>query len=46
VFRLYEKPYLVTATFDPLRRAPILVDDHLAIIRGVITDRLSRRRGS
>lgn len=46
VFRLYEKPYLVAASFDPALRTPIVVDDRNVIVRGVVTERLSRRRGS
>ena len=44
VFRIYEKPYLVAATYEATHRAPIVVDDRNVIVRGVVTDRLSRRR--
>lgn len=46
VFRLYEKPYLVAASFDPALRPPIVVDDRNVIVRGVVTERLAKRRGS
>lgn len=44
VFRLYEKPYLVAATFEARSWMPIVVDDRNVIVRGVVTDRLARRR--
>ncbi len=44
VFRVYEKPYLVAATFEAKSWMPIVVDDRNVIVRGVVTDRLARRR--
>jgi hypothetical protein len=44
VFRLYQKPYLVPATFAPGSWMPIVVDDRNVIVRGVVTDRLAGRR--
>ncbi|OKO67547.1 hypothetical protein AC629_42660 [Bradyrhizobium sp. NAS80.1] len=44
VFRLYEKPYLVAATFEARSWMPIVVDDRNVIVRGVVTDRLAGRR--
>lgn len=46
VFRLFEKPYLVAASFDPTHRQPIVVDDRNVIVRGVVTERLAKRRGA
>ena len=36
VFRIYEPPYLVPATFDPRLRRIIVVDNENAMIRGVV----------
>lgn len=36
VFRIYEPPYLVAATFDENLRKPLAVDDDKVIIKGVI----------
>jgi SOS-response transcriptional repressor LexA len=44
VFRLYEKPYLVAASFEPRLWMPIVVDDRNVVIRGVVTDSLAGRR--
>lgn len=44
VFRLYQKPYLVPATFDAAIQMPIVVDDRNVIVRGVVTDRIAKRR--
>lgn len=44
VFRLYEKPYLVAATFEAKSWMPIVVDDRNVIVRGVVTDRVAGRR--
>jgi SOS-response transcriptional repressor LexA len=46
VFRLYQKPYLVPATFAAGSWMPIVVDDRNVIVRGVVTDRLAGRRPS
>lgn len=43
--RLFEPPYLLTATMDPgLRDAPIYVDGERAVIMGVVTRMLRERR--
>jgi|GEM_PF-1211305 len=44
VFRVYQKPYLLTAGLDRSPSLPLLVDDKSVMIRGVVTDRISRRR--
>lgn len=43
VFRRFQKPYLVAASFEPIFAAPMLIDDKLVIVKGVVTDRISRR---
>lgn len=43
--RLYEPPYLLTATMDAaLREPPIYVDGERAVVRGVVTRMLRERR--
>lgn len=43
--RLYEPPYLMTATMDPaLREAPTYVDGERAVVVGVVTRMLRERR--
>jgi hypothetical protein len=44
IFRLFQKPYLLTSALDRNLRIPLLVDDRAVIVRGVVTERLSRRR--
>ena len=44
VFRLFQKPYLLASSLDRYLRIPLLVDDRAVIIRGVVTERLGRRR--
>jgi transcriptional regulator with XRE-family HTH domain len=44
VFRVYEKPYLVAATFETKSWMPIVVDDRNVIVRGVVTERMAKRR--
>ena len=36
VVRMFEPPYLVSSTFDPGLRKPLLVDEQSVIVRGVI----------
>jgi len=36
IWRIFEPPYLVTATNDPALRKPILVDDDRVVIKGVL----------
>lgn len=42
-FRIYESPFLVAASSDPVLRRPVLVDNERAIIRGVVTATLRPR---
>jgi hypothetical protein len=44
VWRIFEPPYLVPATRDPAMRKPILVDNDVVAIKGVITEGLRVRR--
>jgi transcriptional regulator with XRE-family HTH domain len=37
IFRLYEPPYLVTASSDPALRRPLVVDSERVVIKGVVT---------
>lgn len=46
VMRIYEKPFLVPATFDRTVRRPLLVDDDNVIIRGVVVATLRPRRAA
>lgn len=43
VLRLFEPPYLVTATADPTLRRPHYVDDEKVVIKGVVTAMLRPR---
>ena len=43
IFRIYEPPYLVSATNDPNFRKPLLVDNDRIIIKGVVTETLRVR---
>ena len=46
VFRIYEEPFLVAATFDPAKFKPLLVDNSRVVIRGVVTASLRDRRAA
>ena len=43
VWRIFEPPYLIPATRDPAMRKPILVDNDVVAIKGVITESLRIR---
>jgi hypothetical protein len=45
LFRIWEPPSLVTATYDPMLRKALVVDDHNVMIRGVVVASLRRRQG-
>lgn len=44
VFRIYEHPFLVSASTDPATRRPLLVDNNSVVIRGVIVSSIRPRR--
>ena len=44
VFRVFEEPYLVSASRDPALRKPLLLDGKSVIVKGVVTDLLRPRR--
>ena len=44
VFRVYEPPYLVSATFDARLRRPLVLDQHLVDIKGVVVASLRARQ--
>jgi len=46
VFRIFEEPYLVGASRDPVFRKPMLVDNKSVVIKGVLTDLLRPRRAA
>lgn len=45
VFRIYEHPFLITATMDPAKLTPLLIDKSV-IIRGVVVSSLRERRAA
>lgn len=44
VFRIWEPPSLVTATYDPALRKPLMVDHQNVLIRGVVVASLRPRQ--
>lgn len=46
VFRIYEHPFLVSASTDQSTRRPLLVDNATVMIRGVVAASLRRRRAA
>lgn len=46
VFRIYEHPFLVSASTDKATRRPLLVDNNTVMIRGVIVASLRPRRAA
>lgn len=46
IWRIYEAPYLTAASPDPALRKPILVDGHMVLIRGVVTESLRAARAT
>jgi lambda repressor-like predicted transcriptional regulator len=43
IFRIYEPPYLIAASIDPMVRRPLPVDGERVIIKGVVTEMLRLR---
>ncbi len=46
VFRLYEPPYLLSSTTDPKLLRPLVVDDDVVMIKGVVVASLRSRRAT
>lgn len=46
IFRIYEEPFLVAATFDASKFKPLLVDNARVLIRGVVTACFRERRAA
>ncbi|MBT56205.1 MAG: hypothetical protein CMF72_22740 [Mameliella sp.] len=46
VFRIYEHPFLVSASTDQSTRRPLLVDNNSVVVRGVIVSSIRPRRAA
>jgi hypothetical protein len=46
VFRLYEPPYLLSSTTDPKLLRPLVVDDDVVIVKGVVVSSMRNRRAT
>jgi hypothetical protein len=44
IFRLFEPPYLITASNDPALRRPMLIDNERVVVVGPITESFRSRR--
>ena len=44
VFRLYEPPYLLASTTDQAVLRPLVVDDNVVVVKGVVTASIRPRR--
>ena len=45
VLRVYEPPYLITASQSPIHRKPVLVDNERVTIKGLVVASARRREG-